>query len=523
MKKKSWFYYKTEPFFEWMHSFYNRTLASFMKKKWIALLIVFFSFSLIGVLIKTLPSELIPSEDRNEFRIMSTAPEGSTFNYMTTYLDRMYSLVKKEVAEVDGIVSVTSPSFGGGSGVNSGFTRLILVDANKRKRSQQEIVNAITPKIMQQTEARSFITQPASIGNRRAGLPVQFVIQAPTVEKLREKIPLFMQEASKDPHFSFVDINLKFTKPEINIDIDRNKARNLGVSIRDIAQTLQLGMSGSRFGYFIMNGKQYQIIGQVELENRNDPRDIRSLYVKNQRGELVQLDNLIRINERSTPPALYRFNRFASATISASISPGYTIGDCIQAMENIAKKTLDETFATDLEGTSAEYRDSSSSLYFAFVFALVLIYLVLAAQFESFRDPITIMITVPMGIAGAFLSLWYFNQSLNLFSQIGIIMLIGLVTKNGILIVEFANQKIEEGIPVQEAIISSAEQRFRPILMTSFSTILGTLPIALALGAGSESRVSMGIAIIGGLIFSTFLTLYVIPAMYMYITDKKKK
>jgi multidrug efflux pump len=376
---------------------------------------------------------------------------------------------------------------------------------------------------MRMTEARSFVSQSQSIGNRRGGLPVQYVIQATTIEKLKEVLPAFVDAANADEHFNFVDLDLKFTKPEINIEIDRDKARSLNVSTRDVAQTLQLGLSGSRFGYFIKDGKQYQIIGQVDREDRNDPLDLKALYVKNQVGDLIQMDNLVKITEQSTPPQLYRYNRFVSATVSASLVPGYTIKDGIDAMDAIAAKVLDGTFQTELSGPSAEFRDSSSSLYFAFIFALILIYLVLAAQFESFRDPFIIMLTVPMAIAGAFLSLWYFDQTLNIFSQIGIIMLIGLVTKNGILIVEFANQRKAHDMSVDEAIVGAAQQRFRPILMTSLSTILGILPIALALGAGSESRVSMGIAIIGGLLFATILTLYVIPAMYVYISGKEKR
>ncbi|MCZ6899554.1 MAG: efflux RND transporter permease subunit, partial [Bacteroidetes bacterium] len=271
------------------------------------------------------------------------------------------------------------------------------------------------------------------------------------------------------------------------------------------------------------NGKQYQVIGQVDKENRNDPLDLRSIYLTNKSGDLIQLDNLVKMIEHSVPPQLYRFNRYVSATVSAGLSPGHTIGDGIIAMDKIADEVLDDTYSTTLAGTSREFDESSSSLVFAFIFALALIYLTLAAQFESFKDPLIIMFTVPLAIAGALFSLWYFNETLNVFSQIGIIMLVGLVTKNGILIVEFANQKKAQGMEKMEAIIEAAESRFRPILMTSLSTILGILPIALALGAGSESRVSMGISVIGGLIFATVLTLYVIPAIYSYLSGKEKR
>jgi multidrug efflux pump len=390
-----------------------------------------------------------------------------------------------------------------------------------RERTQQQIADDLTRAVSEMTAARIYITQQQTIGGgRRGGLPVQFVIQAPNFEKLRDALPKFLVAAGNDPAFTVLDANLKFNKPELRISIDRQRARDLGVSTIDIAQTIQAAFSGQRFGYFIMNGKQYQVIGQVSRENRDAPIDLQSLYVKNNRDELVQLDNVVVLKEESSPPQLYRFNRYVSATVSAGLAPGKTIGDGIAAMRNIASKELDESFSTALDGPSKDYEESSASLYFAFVLALILIYLVLAAQFESFRDPFIILFTVPLALAGALLSLWYFNQTLNIFSEIGIIMLIGLVTKNGILIVEFANQRKAAGQERLEAIKHASVARLRPILMTSLSTVLGTLPIALALGAGSESRVSMGIAVIGGLLFSTFLTLFVVPVMYSYLSRK---
>jgi multidrug efflux pump len=522
-ERHNWFHRKTEPFFISLNNIYATSLQRFMKQRWMAFAILVISSIMIYEFSQILKSELSPLEDRSEFRIFSTAQEGATFEFMDSYVDEMVKLATEEVPESDAVISVTSPGFGGAGNTNSAFLRVILKDPSERTRTQSEIAEDLAPKVARATDARSFISESQSIGNRRGGLPIQFVIQAPTIEKLKEVLPEFMYQAGNNPAFEFVDLNLKFNKPEIKIEIDRERARRLKVSVRDIAQTLQLGLSGSRFGFFIMNGKQYQIIGQVAKEDRNDPLDLTSLYVKNQSGELIQLDNVVKISETSTPPQLFRYNRFASATVSASLAPDYSLGDGIKAMNGVADEVLDSSFQTSLTGTSAEFEESSNSLLFAFLFALILIYLVLSAQFESFRDPLTIMLTVPMAVAGAFLSLQLFGQTLNIFSQIGIIMLIGLVTKNGILIVEFANQKKAQGLTVVEAITTAAEQRFRPILMTSLSTILGILPIALALGAGSESRVSMGIAVIGGLIFATILTLYVIPAMYTYITSKDKR
>ena len=520
-EKHSWFYNKTEPFFTWLENFYRDSLEKFMQKRWLAFVIMIAFIGLIYVVGSNLQSELAPIEDRGELQVRSTMPEGTTFESMDKYIMNMINVIQDSVKEADAMISVTAGG-GGNSAANSGFVRLALSDAQTRDRTQQEIADQITGFTRKLNDASSFVIQSQSIGTRRGGLPVQYVIQAPDFEKLREVVPKFLEAAQDNPTFAMVDVNLKFNKPEIVIQINRTKARELGISALDISQTLQLAYSGQRFGYYIMNGKQYQVIGQVTRENRNKPADLASLYIRNARGELIQLDNLITMVERSSPPQLYRYNPYASATFSASLAPGKTIGDGIEAMDAIAKKVLDDTYSTALDGASKDYVESSSSLLFTFMLALVLIYLTLSAQFESFRDPFIIMFTVPLAIGGAVFSLWYFNQTMNIFSQIGQIMLIGLVTKNGILIVEFANQKKAEGLSVADAVKEAARLRLRPILMTSLSTILGTLPIALALGAGSESRVSMGIAVIGGLIFSTLLTLYVIPAVYSYFSEKTK-
>lgn len=519
-QKQPWFYRVTEPFFRGLTRLYRSSLEGFLRVRWLAFVIMIGSGLLIYYFGRELPSELAPLEDRGSIRGFANAPEGATFEFMDAYMDDLISVVKEEVPERKGVISVTSPGFGASSSVNSGFFFIILKDSDQRERSQQQVYDELSAEISQLTGARTFISQPQSIGNRRGGLPVQFVIQAPNFNKLREVLPKFVEEARKEPAFSFVDIDLKFNKPEIRIDIDRQKAQDLGVSVIDIAQTLQLGLSGQRFGYFIMNGKQYQVIGQVQREDRDEPIDLRSLYVRNRDGQMIQLDNLVSLDEQTTPPTLFRYNRFVSATVSAGLAEGKTIGQGIEVMRGVSNRVLDDSFLTSLTGPSKDFEESSSSLEFAFALALILIYLVLAAQFESFIDPFIIMFTVPLALAGAILTLWFFGQTLNIFSQIGIIMLIGLVAKNGILIVEFANQRKEQGLDRFEAIKDAAAARFRPILMTSLSTTLGVLPIALALGAGSESRVSMGIAVIGGLLFATLLTLFVIPAIYSYLSSK---
>jgi multidrug efflux pump len=514
----NWFYNITEPFFVRLNTGYRSTLSGFMKVRWLVFpIMALFTATFIGLYF-TLPAELAPLEDRSRMRVIATAQEGATFEYMDEYLTGVVDYVMAGVPEADAVISVTSPGFGASSSVNSGFVNVILKDADQRDRTQQQLADKLSADLRQFTGARTFVTQEPTIGNRRGGLPVQFVIQAPNMDRLKEALPRFIEEATADPTFAVVDVNLKFNKPELRVEINRERARALGVSVMDIAQTLQLAYAGQRFGYFIMDGKQYQVIGQMQRQFRNEPLDLRSLYVRNSRGEIVQLDNVVTLSEQSSPPQLFRFDRYVSATVSAGLASGKTLSNGIEAMNDIADRVLDASFRTALDGESRDFSESSSSLLFAFALALILIYLVLAAQFESFIDPFIILFTVPLAITGAFGSLWLFGQSLNIFSQIGIIMLIGLVTKNGILIVEFANQRQQQGLCVMEAITEASAARFRPILMTGLSTILGIAPIALAIGAGSESRVSMGIAVIGGLIFAGILTLYVIPAIYSYFS-----
>lgn len=517
------FYNVTEPFFRSLENNYRSLLNSFMVKRWLAFLIVVVSAILIFIFGTTLQSELAPMEDRGAMRISMTAPEGTTYEFMEGYMNEFVDSVMNNVPEGDVVISITSPGFGASSSVNSGFIRLRLVDADKRERSQGEVASAITKIAEDLNDARTFVIQDQSIGTARGGLPVQYVLQAPNLDRLKEVIPLFLEQARQNPTFTAVDVNLKFNKPELVVSINRSKAREMGVTVADIAQTLQLAFSEQRYGFFIRDGKQYYVIGQVEREDQNQPIDLRKLYLRNNTNQLIQLDQVVELEEGSAPPQLFRFNRYVSATISASLADGRTIGDGINAMDEIAANVLDETFSTSLEGPSKDFMESASSLMFVFILALVFIYLVLSAQFESFRDPFIIMFTVPLAIAGALISLWYFDQTINIFSQIGQIMLIGLVTKNGILIVEFANQKRAEGLGIIEAVKEAAVLRFRPILMTSLSTILGTLPIALALGSGAESRMPMGIAVIGGLIFATVLTLFVIPAVYSIFSSRGER
>ncbi|WP_205509775.1 efflux RND transporter permease subunit [Longitalea arenae] len=522
--KHGWFYHKTEPFFRWMENGYFNSLKRFMRFRWIAWVIVAICGSIIVFIGGGLQSELAPMEDRSQFRLQVTAPEGTSFDYMDSYVDRLAQFVMDSVPEAQTVLTVTAPGFSGSGATNTGFVRATLSEPTERERSQQQIVDMINRNLGKFSEGKAFAIQEQTISvNRRGGLPVQFVIQNNDFNKIAEVLPKFMEEANKSPVFQGVDVDLKFNKPEVSIEIDRIKASQLGVSVADVSQTLQLALSNLQLGYFYRAGKQYTVIGQVARNERDDPTDLKNIYVRNNRGEIISLDNLVSMREQTTPPTLYHFNRYKSATVSAGLAPGHTLGEGIQVMQNIAGKLLDESFATSLAGNSRDFAESSGNTMFAFMLALALIFLVLAAQFESFIDPLVIMVTVPLAIAGAVLSLWLFGQTLNIFSQIGMIMLIGLVTKNGILIVEFANQKQLAGLSKRDAVIEAASARLRPILMTSLAMALGALPIALSLGAAATSRIPLGIVIVGGIMFSLVLTLYVIPAIYSYLSRRKKK
>jgi len=473
---------------------------------------------------RTLKSELAPMEDRSQFRLQLSAPEGTSYDAMDKFVDRLTTFVLDSVPEREMVLSVTSPGFTGSGNANTGFVRVTLVPPTERDRSQKDIVDMVNKNLPRFNEGRAFAVEEQTISvNRRGGQPVSFVVQNNNFQKLTSILPKFLEEARESKVLLNADIDLKFNKPELKVEINRMRAAELGVSVEDISQTLQLAFSNRRFGYFTKDGKQYSVMGQVARGDRDDPNDLKVLFVRNNRNEMISLDNLVTMEESNTPPTIYHFNRYKSATVSAGLQPGMTIGDGIAEMERIADKLLDDTFATSLSGSSRDFQESSSNTLFALLLALVLIYLILAAQFESFIDPLVIMFTVPLAFAGAFLSLWVFGHTINIFSQIGMIMLIGLVTKNGILIVEFANQNQEKGMSKMEAAVYSATQRLRPILMTSLAMSLGALPLALSLGAAATSRIPLGIVIVGGIMFSLVLTLFVIPAMYTFLSRKKKK
>lgn len=522
--KHTWFYTKTEPFFRWMESSFQAALRKFMKVRWMGFALIGVCAAIIFFVGRNLQSELAPMEDRSQFRLSLSAPEGTSFDAMDKYVTRLTNLMLDSVPERDMVLSVTSPGFTGSGNANTGFVRVTLVAPPERERSQSDIVKMINKNLPKYNEGRAFAIEEQTISvNRRGGQPVAFVIQNNNFDKLTKILPKILEEARQSKVLLNADVDLKFNKPELRVEIDRLKAAQLGVSVNDISETLQLAYSNRRLGYFTKDGKQYQVMGQVSRNDRDDPSDLKTLFVRNNRNELISLDNLVTVSESNTPPTIYHFNRYKSATISANLQPGFTIGDGIEEMEKITDKLLDETFATSLSGSSRDFAESSSNTSFAFLLAVGLIFLVLAAQFESFIDPIIIIFTLFFGIAGAVLSLWIFGQTLNIFSQIGIIMLVGLVTKNGILIVEFANQNREKGMKRTEAAIYSATQRLRPILMTNLAMAMGALPLALSLGASATSRIPLGIVIVGGIMFSLVLTLFVIPAMYSFLSSAHKK
>ena len=514
-EKHNWFYRKTEPFFEGMNRLYKNGLTAFLSKRIIAIPFILLTLGIIYFLWNYIPSEMAPLEDRSQITINTRAAEGATYEYIRDYTEDINHLVDSLVPESQATTARVSSG--------SGNVRISLTDIMERKRSQMEIAEQLSKDVKNKTMARAFVQQQSTFGGRRSKMPIQYVLQATNIEKLQETLPLFMAKVMDNPTFQMADVDLKFSSPEARININRDKASTMGVSTRNIAQTLQYGLSGQRMGYFYMNGKQYQILGEINRQQRNKPTDLKSIYVRSDNGEMVQLDNLVSLEEAITPPKLYRYNRFVSATVSAGLAEGKTIGEGLDEMDKIAKETLDETFRTALDGDSKEFRESSSSLLFAFGLAIFLIYLILAAQFESFKDPFVVMLTVPLAIAGALVFMYFSGQTMNIFSQIGIIMLIGLVAKNGILIVEFANQKQEAGENKRSAIIDASLQRLRPILMTSASTILGLLPLAFATGEGSNGRIAMGVAVVGGMLVSTFLTLFIVPAMYSFISTNRKK
>ncbi len=509
-ERQSWFYRKTEPFFDGLNRIYSRSLAAFLRHRSIAIVVMVIAVVASVWMWVSVPAEMAPLEDRSSLTISTKGPEGVTYEYMRDYTEEINRLADSVVPDAKFVTARVWES--------SGSVQITLKDLADRDYSQMEVADKLSKAVSDRTDARSFVQQQSTFGGRRGSMPVQYVLQATNLEKLQEVLPKFMAKVYDNPAFRMADVDLKFSKPEVRLHVNREKANLMGISTQDIAQTLQYGLSGQRMGYLYLNGKQYEIVGEINRQQRNDPNNLKGIYVRSGDGKMVQMENLVELTEDIAPPKLYRYNRFVSATVSAALAPGMTIGDGLNEMDKIAQSTLDDSFRTALAGDSKEFRESSSSLIFAFALALLLIYLILAAQFESFKDPFVIMLTVPLAICGALIFMLVGGQTMNIFSQIGIIMLIGLVAKNGILIVEFANQRQLMGEDKFTAIREAAALRLRPILMTSASTVLGLLPLMFATGEGANGRIAMGTAVVGGMLFSTLLTMFIVPAIYTYVS-----
>lgn len=509
-ERQSWFYRKTEPFFDGLNRIYSRSLAAFLRHRAIAIVVMVIAVVASVWMWVSVPAEMAPLEDRSSLTISTKGPEGVTYEYMRDYTEEINRLANSVVPDAKFVTARVWES--------SGSVQITLKDLADRDYSQMEVADKLSKAVNDRTDARSFVQQQSTFGGRRGSMPVQYVLQATNLEKLQEVLPKFMAKVYDNPAFRMADVDLKFSKPEVRLHVNREKANLMGISTQDIAQTLQYGLSGQRMGYLYLNGKQYEIVGEINRQQRNDPNNLKGIYVRSGDGKMVQMENLVELTEDIAPPKLYRYNRFVSATVSAALAPGMTIGDGLNEMDKIAQSTLDDSFRTALAGDSKEFRESSSSLIFAFALALLLIYLILAAQFESFKDPFVIMLTVPLAICGALIFMLVGGQTMNIFSQIGIIMLIGLVAKNGILIVEFANQRQLMGEDKFTAIREAAALRLRPILMTSASTVLGLLPLMFATGEGANGRIAMGTAVVGGMLFSTLLTMFIVPAIYTYVS-----
>ena len=518
-EKKNIFYLKTEPFFQGLNNIYSRGLNAFLRHRTIAIVIMAVTLIASAWLWMSIPAEMAPLEDRSSITIRTTGPEGVTYEYMRDYTESINTLADSIMPDAAFITARVSDG--------SGNIQITLKDIKDRDYTQMEVAEKLSKAVRTKTDARAFVQQQSTFGGRRGSMPVQYVLQATNIEKLQKVLPAFMAKVYDNPIFQMADVDLKFSKPEVRLSVNREKANLMGVSTKDIAQTLQYGLSGQRMGYLYMNGKQYEIVGEINRQQRNDPANLKAIYMRSDDGKMIQMENLVDLVESIAPPKLYRYNRFVSATISAGLAEGKTIGEGLDEMDKIAKETLDDTFRTALSGDSKEFRESSSSLMFAFTLALLLIYLILAAQFESFKDPLIIMLTVPLAVCGALIFMFIGGQTMNIYSQIGIIMLIGLVAKNGILIVEFANQRQQAGEDKMTAIKEASVQRLRPILMTSVSTILGLLPLMFATGEGCNGRIAMGTAVVGGMLFSTLLTMFIVPAIYSFVStnqnNKKQK
>lgn len=509
-----------DAFFDWLSAFYERILRFVLHHRVMMIGAAVATIVLSIVLFLILPSELVPIEDRGVAFGIVIAPEGATLDYTDRYMKEVEQRLLA-LPERRSLFTAVGLGFGGPGRVTDGFLFLGLKPRGERQKSQQQIVQELFPQLFSIPGVLAFVINPPSIGGRFSSSPVEYVLQAESYDELNQGIGIMMGEAQKLGYLINLDTDLRLNKPQLDISIDRERAAGLGASVTDIGTALETFLGGRAVTHFKRGTKQYDVILQMRPSARATPDAIRDIYIRGT-GGLVQLANVVRIEETLAPKELNHYNRVRSATIKANILPGATLGQALDDLDRIATEKLPPGFKREFAGQSLEFKTSSSSLYFMFVLAVVFIFLVLAAQFESYIHPMTILFSVPLAVFGALLTLFLFGQSLNIFSQIGLIMLIGLVTKNSILIVEFSNQLRARGRSVLDAVIEAATIRLRPILMTSFSTIFGVLPIAIGFGAGAESRRPLGMAVVGGVFFSTFLTLILVPVVYTLLARLTK-
>jgi multidrug efflux pump len=518
---KGWSQRSFDAFFAFMNRTYERILEGVLHHRWLTVAAGIIALGLAAVLFAVLPSELVPTEDRGFGFGIVIAPEGATLEYTDRYMREVENRLLA-IPERRALFSAIGLAFEGPGSVTNGVMFLNMKPRDEREKSQQQVISELFPQLITIPGVLAFVIDPPSIGSEFSFNPVEYVLQAESYEELDQVVGLMMGEASQLGYLLNLDTDLRLNKPQLDVEIDRDRAAGLGISVVDIGSTLETLLGGRAVTNFKRGTKQYDVVVQTKPQDRATPDAIQGIYVRGT-GGLVQLANVVRVKETVAPKELNHFNRMRSATITASLAPGVTLGKALDDLDRITLEKLPPGVRREFAGQSLEYKTSSKSLYLMFGLAVIFIFLVLAAQFESFIHPFTILLSVPLAVFGALLTLFLFGQSLNIYSQIGLIMLIGLVTKNSILIVEFSNQLRDRGVLLKEAVMQAATLRLRPILMTSFSTIFGILPIAIGLGAGGEARRPLGLAVVGGMLFSTFMTLLIVPLVYMLLARFTEK
>jgi multidrug efflux pump len=510
--RAGWAQRSFDAFFDRLHRTYESTLRFALRRRTAMVVAALATLATCVVIFRLLPRELVPVEDRGLAFGLMIAPEGSTLDYTDRYMRQAESILMA-VPERRALFTATGLGFGGPGRVTNGFVFLNLAPRGERKRTQQEIVADVSPRLFGLPGVLAFLINPPSLGGSFGSSPVEYVLEADSYDELSGAVQTVMAKASQLGYLQNLDSDLRLNKPQLEIAIDRDRAAALGVSVTEIGRTLETLLGGREVSEFKRGGKQYDVIAQVRPSGRATPDAIERIYVRGD-GGLVQLANIVTVREAVVPKELNHTNRVRSATITANIGPGGSLGQALDDLDRILEEDVAPSVRRELSGQSREFREASGKLYFLFVFAVIFIFLVLAAQFESFVHPFTILLSVPLAVFGALVSLFLLRQTINVYSQIGLIMLIGLVTKNAILIVEFSNQLRARGHALLDAVVEASKIRLRPILMTSFTTIFGIVPIAIGLGAGGEARRPLGVAVAGGMLFSTFLTLVLVPVVY---------